>query len=76
MCRPERIVRGGCFAVDVCSETHTTVTVGPVTLRLEREALEQLAQVLRTATQRLVVRDEHGEHWREIVHAPDLDPES
>lgn len=70
----ERIARNGCCALDACSEDHTVLTVGPVALRLERRAFEQLTDLLLTSRRRLVVRDEHGDHWREIVRAPDLDP--
>lgn len=72
MCSQERIINAGAFAVDACCEDRIVLSVGPVSLRLHRDALDQLTDVLATARNRLVVRDEHGAHWREIVRAPDL----
>ena len=73
MCQRERIAEVGCFSADVCCADRVVLSVGPVSLRLERGALEQLAGFLRVAQRRLVIRDEHGSHWREIARTPDLD---
>ncbi|MCR9247819.1 MAG: hypothetical protein NXI31_22555 [bacterium] len=69
----ERVAQQGCFALDVCSCDRATLSVGPVSLRLERSTVDELAKFLKLASRRLVVRDEHGKHWREIVRAPDLE---
>ncbi|MEM7199639.1 MAG: hypothetical protein AAF628_05195 [Planctomycetota bacterium] len=73
MCETERIAAAGAFALDVCCHNRATLTVGPVSLHLERQALDQLTDFVRMAQRRLIVRDEHGDHWREIVRAPDLE---
>lgn len=69
----ERIAHAGGFTVDACCDEHLTLRVGPVSLHLERAALDQLESFLRVVKRRLVVRDEHGSHWREVVRAPDLE---
>ena len=61
------------LAADVCCEGRVGLSIGPVSLRLERAAFEQLASFVTKTQRRLVVRDEHGEHWRGIVKAPDLE---
>lgn len=73
MCYKERIARSGSFVFDVCNCGQATLSLGPVSVRLDRDAVEELLTFFELVERRLVVRDEHGEHWREIVKAPDLE---
>ena len=74
MCKQrERIANSGHFAVDVCCRDRTVLTIGPVSVALERRALEQLASFLDVARRRPVIRDEHGSHWKEVARPRDLE---
>ena len=72
MCQRERIAERGSYRLDACSCGRATLSIGPVSLRLERTALDELTEFLQLAGRRLVVRDEHGAHWRDIARTPDL----
>ena len=55
-CRRERLAGTGGLAVDLCSCGCVHVTIGAVTLRLQPDAVAELAQVLRVGAAELAHR--------------------
>lgn len=69
----ECIARSPGIAIHSCCQGHVVLGLGPTSVRMDRDTFDALARVALIAQRRLIVRDEHGARWRDVVATPDLD---
>jgi len=64
---PERIAERSFCALDRCASGRVVLSIGPVSLRLGRDELDELRRFLGVGMRNLVLREEHGADWRRIL---------